>query len=163
MATLYELTGDYLQLMEMLYDDEADPQAVADTMEGIGGEIEDKADGYAKIIRQLTADADTLKTEIARMTERKKALEEKAEKLKSTLKVAMETTGKTKFKTACFSFSIANNPVAVVLDDPKRVPWQYLTPQEPKIDKTAIKKAMEAGADFEGIAHMERTTRLSIK
>lgn len=163
MATLYELTGDFLQLRDMLYDDDADPQAVADTMEGIGGEIEEKADGYAKIIRQLSADADTLKTEIARMTERKKALEEKAERLKKTLKEAMEATGKTKFKTACFSFTVANNPASLVVDDPRRVPWQYLTPHEPTVDKAAIKKAMDEGVNFEGIAHLEKSTRLNIK
>ena len=51
--TLYELTNDYAELLLMAEDPDTDPQAFADTLEGIEGAIEDKADGYAKVIRQI--------------------------------------------------------------------------------------------------------------
>ena len=36
MSTLYEITGDYLRLLEMLEEEESlDPQAFKDTLEGI--------------------------------------------------------------------------------------------------------------------------------
>ena len=48
MSTLYEITGDYLCLLEMLEDEgNLDPQAFADTLDGIEGEFEIKADNYA--------------------------------------------------------------------------------------------------------------------
>ena len=53
MAALYELTGEFLQLMDMLEDEECDEQCIMDTLESIEYEIEDKADGYAKIIKSL--------------------------------------------------------------------------------------------------------------
>ena len=40
MPTLYELTGDYMTLLSMATDPEIDPQAITDTLEAIGGEIE---------------------------------------------------------------------------------------------------------------------------
>ena len=43
MASLYELTDDYLALLEMAEDPDMDEQALKDTMEGIEGVIEIKA------------------------------------------------------------------------------------------------------------------------
>ena len=47
MSTLYELTTQLQALLEMAEDPEIDAQVIADTMEGIEGELEVKADGYA--------------------------------------------------------------------------------------------------------------------
>ena len=46
-TTLYELTEQFQALQDMAYDPEVDEQTLKDTMEGLWGEIEDKADGYA--------------------------------------------------------------------------------------------------------------------
>lgn len=55
MSTLYEITGDYLRLLEMLEEEESiDPQAFNDTLEGIEGEFEIKADNYARIIKRTS-------------------------------------------------------------------------------------------------------------
>ena len=40
---LYELTEQFLALQELVYDPEVDEQTFQDTMEGLWGEIEDKA------------------------------------------------------------------------------------------------------------------------
>ena len=45
----------------MLYDEDIDEQMVLDTLESIEGDIEDKADGYAKIIKELLGDAEKIK------------------------------------------------------------------------------------------------------
>lgn len=57
MSTLYELTADFQNLLMLAEDPDTDPQAFADTLEGIEGELEDKADNYARVIRNLEADA----------------------------------------------------------------------------------------------------------
>ena len=44
MATMYELTGEYRELLAMAGDPEIDPEAIADTLEAISGEIEVKAE-----------------------------------------------------------------------------------------------------------------------
>ena len=57
---LYELTEQYEMLQEMMYDPEVDEQVLHDTLEAIWGEIEEKADGYAKIIFGVKADVEKL-------------------------------------------------------------------------------------------------------
>ena len=53
MSSIYELTGEYLELMDMLEDEEIDEQTIIDTLEALDGEIENKADNYAKIFDLL--------------------------------------------------------------------------------------------------------------
>ena len=164
MATIYELTDEYVDLLNMLEDPELDPEVLADTMEGMSGEIEAKADGYAKVIAELNAEIAGLKAEIERMTNRKTTMENNVKYLKSTLQFAMETTGKTKFKTELFSFGIQKNPASVVIDEPylENIPDKYLIPQDPKIDKVKIKEDLKAGIDI-GIAHLEQSQSLRIR
>lgn len=163
--TLYELTEEYKQLLAFAEDPDVDPQVLADTMEGLGGEIEDKADGYAKVMKQLEADAAALKNEIDRLTVRKRSIENNIDRLKDTLKMAMIMTNKTKFKTELFSFGIQKNPKKVVLDkDLAEIPTEWLIQQEPKVDKAAIKAALEAeDVTAQSVAHFEQDESLRIR
>ena len=67
--SIYELTEDYMNLLAMAEDPDIDEQAFMDTLEGIEGALEDKADGYAKVMKQLEANADGLDAEIKRLQE----------------------------------------------------------------------------------------------
>ena len=150
--TLYELTDDYLEIASMIDDPDVDPQTIADTLESIGGEIEDKAENYAKVIANATAEADGLAKEIERLTRRKKAIETNARRVKDTLQNAMVVTGKTKFKTSLFSFGIQKNPASLEIAEGTTIPERYLIPQEPKVDKAAIKAALKDGEVIDGCA-----------
>lgn len=164
MATLYELTQDWIQLMNLL-EDGADEDVINDTLEGLDYEIEDKAEGYAKVIRNIESDISGLKAEIERMTDRKRVLENNITRMKNNLQAAMELTGKTKFKTDLFSFNVQNNPAAVIMDEQylENIPEEYLIPQEPKIDKKKLAADLKAGVDLEGIAHLSVSRSLRIK
>ena len=163
--TLYELTEDYMNLLELAEDPDIDEQAFTDTLEGIEGALEDKAEGYAKVIRTLEGDAAACDAESKRLRNKKQTIENNIRRMKAALQYAMQATGKTKFKTALFSFGIQKNPAAVVIDEGyiKNIPDRFLIPQDPQIDKKAIKEALKAGEDLEGIAHLEQTESLRIK
>lgn len=136
MASLYELTGQIAYLLQLLEDPETEEQVILDTMKSIDSEIEEKADGYAKIICMLTAEADAIGSEIDRLSARKKSISNHADRLKASLEQSMIFLDKRKFKTALFSFNIQKNPTTVnTVGD---VPEEYLIPQEPKVDKKAI-------------------------
>lgn len=141
-ATLYSLTGAWLDLYDMADDPDMqeDFEAWFDTMEGLEGEIEDKADGYAKVMRDLTGRAATIKAEEERLAARRKTIENRVEYMKSRLQTMMTVTGKTKFKTDLFSFGIQKNPASVVIDDESKIPAGYWIPQQPKLDKTSLKE-----------------------
>lgn len=102
MANIYELTNDFLELLNMLEDEEVDEEVIMDTLESIEYEIEDKADGYAKIIKALEADVDGIQKENNRLTSRKKTYENRIKWLKQNLEMCMRATGKKKFTTDLF-------------------------------------------------------------
>lgn len=161
MSTLYELTGEYLQLCDMLSDEEENNQVILDTLEAIDGELEDKADNYAKLVKNLEADAKAIKTEIERLTQRKQSLEKRADMIKQTLENSMRATGKTKFKTLLFSFNISKNGGKAPLLLTGEVPEEYRKPGEP--DNQRIREALETGEKLNFAAIGERGESLRIK
>ena len=144
--SLYELTESYQILMDMVYDPEVDEQTLRDTMEGLWGEIEDKADGYAKILTGMKADMEALKEEELRLNARRNALKIRSQWLKDNLEANMRAIGKTKFKTALFSFNIQKNgglqPLVIdgLIDD---IPGRFLIQQDPIPNNEAIRKLLE--------------------
>lgn len=165
MASIYELTDDFLRIQDMMEDPELDPQTLADTFEAVDGELELKAESYAKVMKNLEGDLAGIKTEIDRLTSKKKAIENNIKNMKATLQSVMEVTGKTKFKTELFSFGIQKNAPSVVIDEQyiENIPEEYLKFREPEINKTAIKDAINNGVDLSGIAHLEQSQSLRIR
>lgn len=166
MGTIYDLTSDYLMVLSMATDPAIDPQAVTDTLESIGGEFEDKADAYAKIMLELEADAAKLKAEEDRINKLRKSIENNIERLKQSLFDAMKKTGKTKFKTTLFSFSIVKNggKMPVVVDVPTEdLPDSFVNIiEKPNLD--VIREHLEQCNGESEFAHFaERGERLSIK
>lgn len=165
MSTLYELTTDYLNLLELAEDPDLDEQAFADTLEGIEGEIEIKAENYGKVIRTLEGDAAACDAEAKRLKTKKQVIDNNIKRMKQALQMAMEATGKRKFKTPLFSFNIQKNPAAVVVDEQyiENIPERFLIRKDPEINRKAIKEAINNGEDLDGIAHLEVTSSLRIR
>lgn len=162
---LYDLTEEYTALQDMMYDPEVDEQTLSDTMEAVFGEIEDKADGYAKIILGMKADAEVLKIEEDRLYARRKRIEDRQKYLKDTLMANMQAIGVEKIKTALFSISIAKNggkePLVIdgLIED---IPGKFLIPQPPVVDNEAVRALLaERQVDW---AHLEpRGVHLGIR
>lgn len=165
MSTLYELTAEYQQLLEMAEDPGEDSDAITGSMDAIGGEIEDKLDGYGRVIANLSADVDAIDAEIARLTARKKTITNNISHMERVMQYSMEAQGKEKIKTTLFSFSIRNLPARVVLDtdDIEKIPDEYLVVKPAEVSKTKIKDALKAGKDLTGIAHLEQGRKLTIR
>lgn len=166
--TLYELTAEYQQLLELAEDPDVDEQTLTDTMDGLEGEIEAKADGYAKVMKQMSADAEAIKAEEQRLYNRRKSIEANVDRMKNSLKGAMLLTGKTKFKTELFSFGIQKNPAKVIMEteDVDLIPHRFLIEQAPKINTTAIKNCLKAGDhahELDEIAHLVQEESLRIR
>ena len=162
---LYELTSNYLYLQQLIEDPEIDAQVIADTMEAIEGSIEEKADGYAKVIRNMEASISAIKAEQERLAARKNLLELGIKRLKANLEASMIATGKRKFKTDLFSFSIQKNggKAPVILDVPvEELPDDYVVITE-KPDLTAIGTYLETHSDCEFAHFGDRGEGLRIK
>ena len=147
MSTLYELTGQYLALMEIA--EEADPDVLRDTLEGIDGEIEDKADNCAKVIKNLEGESKTIEEEIERLNRKKKGIDNSINSIKKNLERCMIVTGKRKFKTTLFSFGIQKNAPSINVKDESKVPAQFWKKQDPKLDRTSLKEFLKENGNTE--------------
>lgn len=163
MSTLYEITGEYLQLLEMLEEaDELEEQVIKDTLEGIEGELEIKADGYARIIKEVEAEAKKYEDEMKRLEARCSTLRNRGRILKDHLYSSMKQTGKLKFKTDLFSFGIQKNgglqPLKIIPDT--EIPDEYLK-KEP--DNSRIREAIKEGKKLPFAVLEERGDHLTIR
>ena len=163
MSNLYVLKEDRRKLAEMLYEEDIDEQCILDTLESIESEIEDKADDYAIIIKELIADSKACKEEKQRLEKRQKMFENRAEMLKDRLYEVMKELGKNSLKTAKFTFSICKNgglAPLVVDEDYTNIPQKYLK-VEP--DNKKIREALDNGAKITFAHYDERGEGLRIK
>ena len=150
MATLYEITSEYQELLSMMEDPETDPEIVRDTMEAIQGEFDIKADSYCIVIKELEAEQAKWKAERDRADRHYSVIGNHIVNLKEALLTSMLATGMTKLPTEHFKLSVAKNgglqPMKITGD----VPEEYCK-LEP--DNNKIREALKTGnLDF---AHLE--------
>ena len=165
MTALYELAAEYRADAEKLADMDLDEQTLADTLEGLSGELEVKAQNVIMFTRNLEATAAAIKEAEAQMAARRKALENRAAGLRRYVLENMQFAGIQKIECPFFKLSIRDNPAAVDIYEPGLIPAQYMKqpePPPPAPDKTAIKAAITAGTEVPG-AKLTKGTRLEIK
>lgn len=161
MITLYEMNKEWQNVFEMLLDPEIPEEAVFDTIEMIEADMDTKADSYAKIIKSMDGDTAQIDTEVKRLQERKLSISNRQKALKQRLFDTMKATGRTKFKTALFSFSIQKNGGKAPVDITAEVPAEWLKPGDP--DKDKIRAYLESGHDLPFAVLMERGESLRIR
>ena len=144
--SLYELTEQYAAVRELLLDEEVDEQVIYDTLESIDASIEEKADNYAKIIRELKASAAVIKQEEERLAARRKSRETRAALLLNRLEENMRFIDKKKFKTDLFSFNIQQNGGSQPLQVSENiadVPMEFLIQPDPVPNNTMIREYLK--------------------
>lgn len=161
MSTLFNLTDDYKQVYDLIAE-QGDEQTLTDTLASINDALEDKADGYVAVIKTLEGDNKAIDDEIKRLQQRKTTNKNGIDRLKKSLKEAMETTGKTKFKTALNSYTIANNPPSKDVIDEKLIPEDYWVSQAPKINSKLLLDDLKAGKEIPG-AELKKTQSLRVR
>ncbi len=169
--TLYQMTDEYLeagrQLAAMAEAGEIDPQALADTLDGIRGALEVKAVNVAAYSNHLGAQVGVIENEIDRLRRYKESLERQSEALRDYLHDQMVRAGITKIEAVegapPFRLSIRKNPPRVVIDNEGAIEWEYKrSVTRVEIDKQMIKDALKAGRSVPG-AHMEQSERVEIR
>ena len=144
--TLYEMNQSWQEVFELLLDPDVPEEAVYDSIEGIEAGMEEKADSYAKILKSMEGDTAQIDAEIKRLQERKQAINRRHDWMKQSLFDMMKATGRTKFKTALFSFGIQRNGGKNPIDLTGTVPAQWLKPGDPDLGK--IREYLENGGQL---------------
>ena len=157
MATLYELTGQFLDIYNMELDDETK----LDTLESIDWQhdYEEKVENYIKAIKNTEADMEARKNESDRLLELNKKDKRKVERMKEVLKDSMALTGHERVDTPLFKVSFRKSE-AVEVDD-------LLLPEAYKVatykpDKKRLKEDLKNGLEILGAELVERKN-LSIR
>lgn len=160
MASLYELTGQFLTIYQMDIDDETK----TDTLEAIDWQeqFEQKAEGYAHVIKNLEADVAMYKAEEESFKAKKQAAQKKLDYVKDNIMTAMNVTGQTEVKSGALTIKIAKNPESVKVNEAD-LPKKYFTKKVALApDKKTLKELLKSGKKVKG-AELIRTEKLVIK
>ena len=161
---IYEITGQY-KLLETAMALNPDDESLQAEFDKIEDAIEVKADNYAKVIKNLKAEIEGLKAEEKRLYDRRKVIENNIKACENNLLWSMKQTGKEKFKTELFSFSVAKNggKVPLVVDVPAADLPTELQSVTIDVDKDALRKYIEETGDLTYGHFADRGEHLSIR
>lgn len=154
MTALYTLALEFRAAADQLADLELPPEAVADTLESLSGDLESKAQNVALFARNLEATAAAIKQAEADMAKRRKAIESRVAHLKDYMLGAMLVSGVRKIEGPYLRIGIRDNPEAVEVFDAAQIPAEFMRQPEPPPatpDKAAIKAAIKAGTEVPGV------------
>lgn len=160
---LFEIVSEYRSALENLSIDEE--TGVIDGMEAVEalqGDVREKGESVALYIKELEAFAEDIKAEEKKLKERREQAERKAEYFKTYLAACLDGAELSKLETARVRVSFRKS-VSVDIVDETALPLEFLKiVEDVKIDKTAIKKAINSGVEVSG-AVLKNSRSLQIK
>lgn len=166
--TLYELGSEYQELLSLIDNGEIPEEAIADTLEALQGELRDKIDNIACVIKNLKVEADAIKAEAKNLTERAKAKEKRADWLKKYLSATMQQSGIDKIETERNVIKFGKSSVVEISDG--FIEWAkehsedlLRTKVEVEADKVALKAAIQNGSVPEELAKIVEKKNIQIK
>ena len=162
---LYEIANAYKDLALLVETDDIPAEAIRDTLESLGGDLEAKSTNIAKFILGLEAEANMIDEAAKAMQSRAERRRRRAESIRNYMLFQLQQAGVTKVECPEFTISVRKNPEAVEIDDPEQVPAEYMVtpePPPPRPDKKAIKDALKAGTPVRG-CWLRTGERLEIK
>ena len=165
MTALYLIAQDYRAAAEKLADLDLDEATITDTLEGMSGELEVKAQNVAFFVRNLESSAAAIKEAEAQMSARRKAIENRAGRIKDYLLASMMVAGVQKIECPHFKLAVRENPPAVEVYEPGLIPAQFMhqpEPPPPAPNKKEIAAALKAGQDVPG-CKLTKGVRLEIR
>lgn len=167
--TLYDINSKIIEIIERGFIVDEETGEVIDTAEEVNAKLEElefdrtsKIENIALYIKNLEAQAISIKNEENALAERRKAKERRIEHLKSYLTSSMVAAGEDGIETSkvCISFR-KSEPVIVDEEKLDKAFIKETVKVERKPDKVAIKKAIKAGVAVEG-AYIEVKQNIQI-
>ena len=164
--TLYELTDQYRQVWDLVDNPEIPEDAILDTLEGIQGEIMDKAESIAIILKKLNADVEAFKQEEKNLKERLGTIERKIDRLTDYLSAELQKAELLKVTTPRASISFRASKAVEIRNEDEFLKWAELNAdylldyKAPTISKSKVKTAIDDGKE---IPYAEIVTRNNLQ
>jgi hypothetical protein len=160
---LFEIQQGYRQLAETLIENGGELTPELEEQLVISQEqLQDKAIGYGFVIIEKDSEIEAIDAQIKRLQAMKKSRQSAIDRLKETLKGAMEFFGVTEIKAATLKINFRASESTEISNE-ALIPERFITVKEVRtIDRAAIKKAIKDGEDVQG-AHISYNNNLQIK
>lgn len=140
---LYEINNEILNCV----DAETGEIFDVDRFEELELERDAKIENICLWIKNLKAEAEALKAEKDVFAARQKAAENRMESLKRYISGYLDGA---KFESAKVKVSYRKSE-SIEIEDVHKLPEEYLRYKEPEADKTALKAALKAGVQIDGV------------
>lgn len=167
--SLFHLGMEYIGLRDLLEENEINEETgefidnteeLNDLYNNLTVTFENKLDNSQRYCLMLDGQADTLDKEIKRLQAKKTAIKNNKERLKVMMLNAIKTSGKDKFKTDLFNFSIRKSEAVNILDE-EQIGRKYMKATY-KISLSDIKKDIKDGVEVAG-AEIKKNESLGVK
>lgn len=148
---LYDYTEAYVQLEQMLENEEITLETFQDTLEGIEGSAVEKAENVAKMVDNFNAQIEAFKAEEKKLREKRKTIENRMDWLMANLEAFHKVSGVK--QAGIYKLGYRNLPDTVEVLDVDKLPDAYVRiKKEP--DKVTLKKVLKDGELIPG-AYLE--------
>ena len=165
MVTLYEVTDQVKQLIQMSEDPDVDREVWRDTMDAVEGEYGDKMESYVVAIKKVESDMEMVKKEVERLQRILSTGNNAIRQMKCRMLESMDELNLQKVKTEHFTLSRTKNgglqPMWIT-PEIADIPEEYLI-RKPVADTEKIREALKSGAQLPFAGLEERGTHLSIR
>lgn len=165
MASLYDITGRMMELLAIADDEDIEPEVLADTLESIEGEYDDKIESYCKAIKNLEADAKAYDEESKRLKTKKEKAEANVKRMKAVVMESLKLMNRKSAGGKILKASIQANGGVLPLEvtvNAKDLPFEYQKVTiEP--DNGAIREALDKGVELDFAKYGERGESVRIK
>lgn len=161
---LYELRDEYQSLLNMVEEGELTAEQIADTMDAIGHEFDDKARNCLMMVKHLEGQQAIAMAEAERLESLSNSYETQADKLKEYIRGNMEALGRDKMDLGIFKVTLKKPTTTLGLVDESKIPASYykIIPESKKLDKRALLADLKQ-SPIEGVELRDGKRALLIK
>jgi hypothetical protein len=143
-VSLYNIADRFQAIQTLALNPDTDPQVFADTLESIEGEAQEKIVSIIGVRRGMVGQIEAAKAELERVAKYVEGLERNKTKLEEYTRAQMERMGLREVDGGIRGkVKFAKCPPSIEVEDASRVPQRLLKPQEPVVDKAAVKAEID--------------------
>ena len=145
MRTLYDITDEYKELLDLLQTTDADEEVIQTTIEstGLKDDFRNKVDSYLYVIDELEAVSKRIRKEEIRLAERRRMQERNVKRMKENLLDTMSLLEIPKEKTDRYTVWTQNNNPRMIVEDETKIPPQFFEEQPPKLNTKQLREYLK--------------------
>ena len=135
--SIFDISGEMMELYNMATDPEVDPQVFADTLEALKGELEVKSTGYVQVIKQMDMEAKQAEEVSKMFADKAKVRKNNIKRMKEALQFVMEAHSMDSMPAGAFTIKLQKNggvaPLEITGEVPQNMTKVIVEPDNDKI------------------------------